>query len=213
MKNESSKSVTGVGHAAGTEHHETDAVDHSPAVAPTTAHAAVPAHGSEHEAHAAAGPMDVSGEMFLWTLGTFAVMVFVLGKFAWNPILTALDKREQDIRDAVQNADTLRSELEALDEKRETIIGEADDQAKEIVDRARRAGVEVERSAEERGREKAAILVENAEREIKSAREKASAELRRESVETAIALAGKLIGENLDSAKNRKLTDRLISQL
>jgi F-type H+-transporting ATPase subunit b len=194
--------------------------DHSPAAgdvhhdaAPITAHTEVPAHDAGHDAHGATGPMDVSGEMFLWTLGTFALMAFVLGKFAWNPILAALEQREQDISNAVTNAETVRQELAAIDDKRSSIIGAADEQAKEIVNRARRAGAEVERSAEDRGREKAAILVENAEREISSARDKAAADLRKESVEAAISLAGKLIGENLDSAKNRKLTERLISQL
>lgn len=211
MKNEPSHAGAGPSHPAEADHGA--AGGGHPGDAPTLAYAAVAPHGEDHGAHAAAGPMDVSGEMFIWTLGTFAVMAFVLAKYAWNPILSALDKREQDIRDAVANAETVRHELESIEEKRAAIIGGADEQAKEIVNRARRAGAEVERSAEERGREKAAILVENAEREISAARDKASADLRKESVETAISLAGKLIGENMDTDKNRQLTDRLISQL
>jgi F-type H+-transporting ATPase subunit b len=187
----------------------------APAHPPEELHATVAApHGGDaHDAHAAAGPMDVSGEMFIWTLGTFAVMAFILGKFAWKPILAGLDQREQDIRQSVDNAEKVRAELSAIDGQRREIIGQADAQAKDIVSRARRAGVESERAFEEKAREEAAILMENAEREIRSVREKAAADLRKDSVDAAIALAGKLIGENLDDQKNRQLTDRLINEL
>ncbi len=186
----------------------------APAHPPEELNGTVAAHdGGAHDAHAATGPMDVSGEMFIWTLATFAIMAFILGKFAWKPILAGLDQREKGIRDSVDNAEKIRDELAAIDDKRNLIIGEADDQAKDIVSRARRAGTETERAFEEKARKEATILMENAEREIRSVREKASADLRKDSVEAAIALAGKLVGENLDDEKNRKLTDRLINEL
>ena len=171
----------------------------------------VPADGQDE--HHAPGLLDPSLPMFLWTVGTFAVMAYVLARFAWKPILAGLDAREKDLRDAVENADLIKDELATLDQKRTQIIGGADDQAKEILARARRAGVEAERGIEAKAREEAAILMENARREIRAAQDKAADALRRDSVETAIALAAKLIGEQLEDEKNRQLTDRLIREI
>lgn len=205
---------------AGTEVHDVAAEFHEISTDVTATlghggetHAVVEAHADPHGGGHPPGPMDPSLPMFLWTLGTFTAMAFVLAKFAWKPILAGLEEREKDIRDSVDNADRIKEELASIDGKRSEILGAADDQAKSIVSRARRAGVEAERVIQEKAREEAAILLENARREIQTAQDKAAASLKRESVETAISLAGKLIGESLDDEKNRQLTDRLIGEL
>jgi len=172
---------------------------------------AVVADDPDHQK--AAGPMDVSGEMFLWTLVTFSLVAIILSKIAWKPILYALEKREETIRKSIEDAEKVEQEMAAIDGNRQKIITEADDKAKDIVGRARQAGVEAERVIKDKAREEAGILLENANREINAVREKVAAELRQESVETAIALAGKLIGENLDDDRQRRLTDQLIKQL
>ena len=163
--------------------------------------------------HEPAGPMDPSGSMFLWTLLTFCAVSAMLAKVAWKPILAGLDKREADIRKSIEDAEKVASELAAIEDTRHGIISKADEDAKGIVTRARRAGVEAERVIKDKAKEEISILRENADREITSAQEKARSDLRRESVESAINLAGRLIGENLDDEKNRQLTDRLIEQM
>ena len=157
--------------------------------------------------------MDPSKDMVLWTWVTFILLLIILYKFAWNPILSALDKREKDIKDSVENAAKIKEELEKVESSREKLIKEADDKAKEIVATARRAAVEASRVIEEKAKEEAKILLENANREIKAAREKAIASLRQDSATLAIEVAEKLIGVNLDSEKNNELTERLIGKI
>ena len=155
----------------------------------------------------------INKQMVLWTWVTFGLLLLILHKFAWKPILSALDQREKGIRESVENAEKIRIELEQIEGKRERLIKEADDKAKEIVATARKAAVEASRVIENKAKEEANILLENANREIKAAREKAEATLRHDSAELAIALAGKLIGENLDDTKNRTLTEQLINKI
>lgn len=177
-------------------------------------HTEVAAHAESGDGHGAGpGVIDVSGSMFLWTLGTFLAMAYVLKRIAWGPILEGLDKREAYLRESVENAAKVEEELTAIDGERRRLIADADEKAKDIVGRARRAGIEAQRVTNEQAREEASILMENAAREIKAAREKAEADLRRESVDMAISLAGKLVSENLDSEKNRELTEKLIEQI
>lgn len=172
----------------------------------------VPVH---HEANAphGAGPLDVSGSMFLFTVVTFAIMAAALTKLVWRPMLSALDKREAYLRQSLDDAEKIEQEMAILDDRKKDILAEADAQGREILTRARRAGTEAERVIKDKAKEDSGILVENAEREIRAAQDKARADLRRESVDTAIALAGKLIQENLDDEKNRHLTDSLIEKL
>ena len=155
----------------------------------------------------------INKQMLLWTWVTFGLLLIILYKFAWKPILSGLDKREKDIRESVENAEKIRTDLEQIEGKREKLIKEADDKAKEIVATARKAAVEASKVIENKAKEEAKILLENANREINASREKAEAILRRDSADLAIALAGKLISKNLDDDKNRLLTEQLIQKI
>ncbi len=159
------------------------------------------------------GLMDPSKDMVFWTWVTFLVLLAILWKFAWGPILAALDKRESDIRDSVENAEKIKHELEALEATKEDIISKANEDAKEIIATARKAAVEASRIIDNNAKEKAKIMIENTMRELKTEEEKAQAMLRKESAEFAIAIAGKLIDENLDDDKNHQLTDRVIKEM
>lgn len=179
----------------------------------TTATIEVQPHGHAAEAHAASINLNPSPTMVVLTWVTFGIMALVLYKVAWKPILAGLDKREESIRKSIEEAEQVRRQLDEIEAKRSSIIHEADQQAKEIVNASRKAAHEAARIIEGKAKEESQILLENATREIGAAQEKAQAALRKESAELAVSLAGKLIGENLDNERNRTLTDRLIHEL
>jgi F-type H+-transporting ATPase subunit b len=160
-----------------------------------------------------AGVMAISPTMMGLTWITFILVTFVLYKVAWKPILAALDKREETIRKAQEDAAAIREELQRMEESRKRTQAEADNQARDIIAAARHAAEEAGRVIEEKSLKEAQILVENAERDIGKAREKAIAALRKESVDLSIALAGKLIGANLDDEKNRAMVDKLMDRM
>ena len=160
--------------------------------------------------HGAPNPVQVNGPMMGLTWLTFGLLALVLYKVAWKPILAALDKREADLRHALDEARKTREEYALIEERRKQLIDEADAKAKDIVHQARQAAVEASAAIEVKAREEAQILLGNAQRELKSAHEKALAELRRESADLAIGLSRKIIGESLDEQKSRALVDRLI---
>ena len=167
----------------------------------------VPSHNGE------ADVMAISPMMMGLTWVTFILVTLILYKVAWRPILATLERREQTIRTAQENAEKIRLQLQDMEEKRRQAVADAEKQAQEILAAARRAAEETGRVIEEKSRREAQILVENAERDIGKARDNAVAALRRESAELSIAIAGKLIGSNLDDEKNRSLVDKLIGQL
>jgi F-type H+-transporting ATPase subunit b len=166
-----------------------------------------------HGDHGAVNPMEISGQMVVWTWILFAITLVTLHKVAWKPILAALDKREEEIQESMDNAERIREELDDIEEKRARIIGEADEKSKAVLEAARKGAHDHARTIEAKAQDEAQILMENASREIAASRAKAEAELRTESAVWARELAGKLIEANLDDEKNRALTDKLIQEL
>lgn len=179
--------------------------------ATTTATVEVPAHAEAAE-HAAA-VTDVNTKMIVLTWITFGLLAAVLYKVAWKPILAGLEKREADIRKALDDAKKATDELARIEESRARVIAEADAKAKEIIDAARKGAVDAATAIEAKAREDAQLMLSTAQREITSAQEKAIAALRKESADLAISISRKILRDNLDESRSRKLADELIHQV
>ena len=176
----------------------------------------VPApHGEAAGGHGSSSDGLIKPDVMLMGLTwlTFALMAVILYKVAWKPILNALDQREKDIQKAMDEAARTRDELARIDETRKGILAEADAKAKEVVDAARRAAADASQTIEAKAREEAQILIQNAQREITAAQERAVAALRKESADMAVDLARKIIGSNLDPARSKAVTDQYIREL
>ena len=159
------------------------------------------------------GLMNPDITLLILTWVTFFLLLAILQKFAWKPILAGLAQREETIRRSLEDAEKTRQELERIEETRQEIITKADDQAKTIVTESRQAAHNASKVITEKTKEGAQIILENANREVKAEFARAQEKLRQESAETAVALASKLIEENLDNTKNRKLVEKLIKKI
>ena len=166
---------------------------------------------SPAETEAALISPDVSMVILTWV--TFLVLSVVLYKFAWKPILKALDEREESLRRAVGDADRVKEELARMNETRRQCIHEAELKSREIIDEARKAATRAAHALEQRAKEEAGILLETVRRDIQRETEKARMVLREESARIAVDLAGKLIEKNLDSETNRKLVRKLMVEV
>ncbi|MFT5121862.1 MAG: F-type H+-transporting ATPase subunit b [Candidatus Omnitrophota bacterium] len=184
--------------------------DHShPEADDLTAHVE---HAAGHDSHEV-NPMEINTDMVLWTWVVFAALLILLYKVAWKPILGALDQREKDIQDTIDERETVREELASIETVRAETVAAADAKSAEVLDAARQGAQEQARHIEAKAREDAQIIQSNATRDIEAARANAEATLKRASGDWAVELASKIIGENMDNAKNRSLTDRLIEEL
>ena len=176
-----------------------------------TTHATVEA--PDHGEHHAAGVTDINTQMIVLTWITFGLLAAVLYKVAWKPILAGLEKREADIRKALDDAKKATDELAKIEDSRARVIAEADGKAREIVEAARKGAIDAAAVIQAKSREDAQLMIATAQREIQSAQEKAMAALRKESAELAISLSRKILRDNLDEDRSRKLADELISQV
>lgn len=156
---------------------------------------------------------DVKPGLIIWTWITFIIVLIILRKFAWGPLLSAVEGREKNITNAIESAKRERAEAEKLLSEQKTAIASARQEAAEAV---RKTQADMEKFREElmtKARKEADSLKLDAQRAINEERAKAVAELKAESAKLAITIAEKLLAERLDDAKHQALAQQFVQDL
>ena len=167
----------------------------------------------EHAAEGGGGLFDINPGLSIWTIVVFLLLMFVLGRYAWGPILAAVDAREQRIQDSLDQASRQSEEIKALVAEQRQHLAAARKEAQQIVAEGREAGERVRRDIEEKARAEGQALIEAARREIGREKEAALDEVRRESVDLALAVASRLVSQKLDAEQDRELAASFIESL
>ncbi|HEX3555031.1 MAG TPA: F0F1 ATP synthase subunit B [Thermoanaerobaculia bacterium] len=141
----------------------------------------------------------------VWTLLIFVLVLVVLGKFAWGPILNTLQTRESFIREALEKAKHDREAAEARLKEYEQKLAAARGEASAIVDEGRRDADVVKRRIEAAAKEEADRMIERARREIQIATDTATKELYTLSARLATQLAAQVIGRELNPQDHARL--------
>ena len=171
--------------------------------------AAASTAGAQEEAKG--GILTPHGGLMIWTLIIFALLYFVLRRYAFPAITAAVEAREKALEDAIAGAKRDREEAQRLlAEQRAQLEGSRGEAQKLIAD-ARAAGDKMRADMLEQTRQQQAELLERARRDIDAERERAIADLRREAVDLALAGASKVIERNLDDAANRQLVESFLA--
>jgi len=175
--------------------------------------AAVPAMAAEAaEAHSEASPGIFSGDIgnLFWTLAIFVLVLVVLGKFAWGPLLSNLQARESFIHDALARAKRDRDEAEARLREYEERLASARAEATAIVDEGRRDAEVVKRRIEEAAKVEADKMIDRARREIHLATVTATRELYDLSAKLATDLAARVLGREMTAKDHERLISEAI---
>ena len=151
--------------------------------------------------------------LFIWTIVTFLVLLALLAKFAWRPLLEALDRRQQEIRKALDDAQRARHELEQIQQESQRILAAARTEAESIVARTRSDAERLREEIKQKARTEAANMVKNAERQIALETSRAVQQIRQEAVDLSVAIASKLIQRNLSKEDNERLIDETIARI
>ncbi len=161
----------------------------------------------------AASILDLNPGLTLWTAITFLVLIGVLAKFAFGPIVRMLDERERTIREAIEQAKKERAEAETMLAEQKESLQKAQREAAEL---AKRSQAEVEALRQEltaRARKEADDLVAGARAQIQDEKSKAVSELRGQVADMAIEVARRLIPQAVDEKTHRSLVEEYVKQL
>lgn len=157
--------------------------------------------------------IEVNPGVVFWTVVTFIILMLVLSKYAWKPILGALEERENSIKGSLEAAKKAMDRAEMISKENDAALREAELEAQKI---RKEAIEEAELLREERiknAKDEASQLLEQARNAIEQEKKLALLELRDEVAKLAIESASKIIDAELDVTKSEKLIDNYIKEL
>lgn len=152
--------------------------------------------------------------MIFWTTVTFLILLFILRKFAWKPILNTVNQREKGIKNALESAERAREEMEALQANNDKILREARVERETILKEAREMSDKMIADAKEKANEAGAKELEAARQAIYQEKMAAQTELKNELATLSIGIAEKVLrGELQDKTKQENLVASLIDDI
>src|SRR3954451_6941436 len=151
--------------------------------------------------------------LFILTIVTFLVLLTLLAKFAWGPLLQALETRQTAIRKSLDDAQQAKEDLERLRAESAQIIQRARADAEAIISQSRSDGDRLREELKQKARAEADHIVKNAERQIQLETSRALEQIRHEAIDLSVMIASKIIQRNLSREDNARLIDEALHQV
>jgi F-type H+-transporting ATPase subunit b len=152
--------------------------------------------------------------LLFWMTVTFGLLLFILGKFAWKPIMKMLHEREESIEKALHAADEAKKEMLKLKAGNEQLLLEAKEERDALLRDARKVKESIIEDARVKANEEANRIIENARESIQYEKLAAINDLKNQIASISIEIAEKLIGQELsDKEKQHQLMEKLLKEV
>lgn len=159
------------------------------------------------------GLLSVNQGLAFWTTLTFLLLLFLLRKFAWKPILTALKQRELAIKESLEQAEKAKDEAKKILLQNEANLAKAEEESKKIIEQSRLYAENLKQQILNESKVQAKKLLDDATSEIERKKIAALDDLKMQIAQIAVDAASKIIKENLDSEKNKNLVQDYIKEI
>jgi F-type H+-transporting ATPase subunit b len=156
--------------------------------------------------------LSIEPGLLIWTIITFIVLLVILRKFAWGPILSALEQREQTIRSSLDEAQRARQEVQQLLTQHQQMLAEANRESVRVLEQAREEAQRLQDTLAVQAREEAQRLRDEARRDIERERQLALQELKGATADLALAAAGHLLKTAVDRDNHRRLVTEFLDR-
>ena len=151
--------------------------------------------------------------LFVWTILTFLILVALLARFAWRPLLQALERRQATIAQSLDDAQRARQELERLQRESTQLMAQARAEAESMLARSRSDAEALREELKQKARTEAAAIVKNAERQIQLETARAVQQIRHEAVDLSVAIASKILRRQVTREDNEALIQEALKQV
>lgn len=152
--------------------------------------------------------------LFVWQFLVFMGLIFLLGKFAWKPILTGLKERETSIQSALDAAETAKKEIANLKADNEKLLKEARAERDQILKQAREAASRIHDEAQADAKKNADKIIQDARAVIHTEKQAALRDVRAQVAAFSIEIAEKLIKKNLSTdAAQKNLVEEFVKEI
>lgn len=157
---------------------------------------------------------DFSFGLFFWQIAILVVLILLLKKFAWKPILDSLNSREEGIKDALESAEKARMEMQNLKADNEKLLLDARSERDAILKEARELKEKMIAEASEEAQKKADKIVSNAKESIELEKRSAMAELKNQVANLSIEIAEKVVRKELSSKEQQhQMIDEMLGDV
>jgi F-type H+-transporting ATPase subunit b len=175
--------------------------------------ATVPATASDEGGSPAQALIQPHIGTIFWTLVVFGLMLFILGRFAWKPLLSALNAREKSIRDNIDRASSDRDEAQRLLDEQRELLAEARRERAAAVDLGRTDAEQLKAEMLQEAQAQREQLLEQTQAQVDAGLRQARSELRGYAADMVVQATQKLLAKNLDDATQRRLVEDYLSDL
>ena len=149
--------------------------------------------------------VEVAPGLFIWTIITFLLVLFLLSKFAWKPLLKVLQERENEIKSSLKDAEVAKTELEKVNLESEKILNNARAEARKIQAESKSVSEKQRDEIIHKAKEEAKRIVVNAESQIKMEKDLAIKQIQEKVIDLTFSISEKVIKKNLTTDDNQKI--------
>lgn len=152
--------------------------------------------------------------LFAWTLLAFLIVLFILKKFAWKPILSGLNERETKIANSIQAAEKMKQEIANMKAENEALLAQAREERSQILKEAKEAKDKMINDAKDKAKEEAAKIISEANAQIQQSKNRAITEVKNQIGLLTMNIAEKVLKKNLSSdAEQQEYIQKLTSDI
>ncbi|MBN2158727.1 MAG: F0F1 ATP synthase subunit B [Spirochaetes bacterium] len=159
------------------------------------------------------GLLRVDPGLLLWTIITFIVMLLVLWKAAWRPIVDSLDARAEKVRFEIDNAERTRLEAEKLLAQHKAMMDNAKNEAAQVISKGRDEAEKIKNEIVDKANAESRSIAERAKKEIELAKDKALADIKTEVVVLSTEIASKIISKNIKAEDQKALVEEALNKI
>jgi len=149
----------------------------------------------------------------IWTIVTFLVLLWLLAKFAWRPLLKALDARQDAIRKSLEDAEAARRAAEDANRSSEQILQKARAEAEAVMTASRSEAEKLREDIRQQARAEGEAIVKDARAQIDLETSRALRQIRGEIADMSVGIAEKLIRRNCSREANLDLIEEALNQM
>jgi F-type H+-transporting ATPase subunit b len=157
--------------------------------------------------------VDINPGLIFWTVITFILLLLILKKFAWKPILAALDQREAAIKESIEKAERAKDEAQKILFENQASLAKAEEESKKIVEQGRIYAEKLKDQVIKESKDQAQRILNEASAEIERKKEAAFGELKSQIADLVIQTTEKVLGETVDKNVHKRIVDKYINEM
>lgn len=156
------------------------------------------------------GTFHIDYKILIAQMVNFAIVLFVLYKFAYKPLLKVMTDRTEKIEKGIKNAEEANKKLQETEKKEKEVLGNARKEAQAIIESAEKTAAKNKEELLNEAKKKSEEIVANTQKQLEEEKKKMMSEIKSEIADLVVAATGKVIDEKMDSGKDKEIINKAL---